>query len=85
MLVKTKHNLITKQGGEKMDKVSSKKLKSAMLAAGIGTLELAQSANVQPATVSKFLKGDSPARLPTISKICKALSISPNEILKGAN
>ncbi len=65
-----------------MDKISSKKLKTAMLENCIGTLELAQSANIQPATISKFLKSDSPARLPTIAKICRALNVQPAEILK---
>ena len=65
-----------------MEKISSQRLKTAMIAAGIGTIDLAQAADVQPATISKFLKTDSPARLPTISKICKALEIKPAEILK---
>ena len=66
-----------------MEKISSQRLKTAMIAAGVGTLDLAQAANVQPATISKFLKTDSPARLPTISKICKALTVEPDAILKG--
>lgn len=65
-----------------MEKISTRKLKNAMLAAGIGTLELAQSANVQPATISKFLKRDSPARLPTIAKLCRALKVKPVELIK---
>lgn len=65
-----------------MEKLSSEKLKAAMIKACIGTLELAQAASVQPATVSKFLKGDSHARLTTVAKICRALQIEPAELIK---
>lgn len=66
-----------------MEKISKQKLKTAMISACIGTLGLAQAANIQPATISKFLKNDSQARLPTVSKICRALGVQPAEILKG--
>lgn len=68
-----------------MDKISSQKLKTAMLENCIGTLELAQAANIQPATISKFLKNDSQARLPTVLKICKALGVQPSKILKESD
>lgn len=65
----------------KLEKLSKNKLKVAMVTACIGTSKLAQLAEVQPATISKFLKADSPIRLPTLGKISRALNVSPQDLI----
>lgn len=65
-----------------MNVVSSQALRNAMLLKCVGVAELAKLAGVQASVVSKILRRDSPCRLPTISRLCTALGISPNEILK---
>lgn len=66
-----------------MEKLSKTKLKAAMIAACVGVNQLAKKADVQPATVSKFLKADSPIRLPTLGKISKALGVSAQDLILG--
>lgn len=63
--------------------MSKSKLKAAMIAACVGVNQLAQRAEIQPATVSKFLKADSPIRLPTLGKISKALGVSAQDLILG--
>ena len=64
-----------------MEKISRIKLRDAMINACIGTRKLAQLAEVQPATISKFLKADSPIRLSTLGKISKALGVNANDLI----
>lgn len=64
-----------------MEKMSSKNLRAAMISACIGVNRLAQLADVQPATVSKFLKTDLPIRLPTLGKISKALGVNAKDLI----
>ena len=66
---------------KKLEKLSKTKLKAAMITACVGVNQLAEKAEVQPATISKFLKADSPIRLPTLGKISKALGISPDDLI----
>ena len=65
-----------------MNIVDSQAIRNAMLAKCVGVAELAKMAGLQPSVISKILRRDSPCRLPTISKICKALDVQPAEILK---
>ena len=65
-----------------MNIVDSQAIRNAMLAKCVGVAELAKMAGLQPSVISKILRRDSPCRLPTISRLCTALGISPNEILK---
>lgn len=64
-----------------MEKMSKNKLKAAMIVAGVGVKRLAQMADVQPATISRFLKSDSLIRLPTLSKISKALGVNAQDLI----
>ena len=65
-----------------MERLSKTKLKAAMIDACVGVNQLAQMADVQPATVSKFLKADDlPIRLPTLGKLSRALNISANDLI----
>lgn len=66
-----------------MEKVSTTKLKAAMIAAQIGVNALAKAAGLQPVTITRILKGDSEqVRFPTVGKLSRALNCSPDEILK---
>ena len=64
-----------------MEFLSKQKLRNAMLAKGVGVSQLAEKAGLQPLTVTKLLKGDTPCRLPTISKLATALQINPTDLL----
>ena len=64
-----------------MERLSKTKLKAAMIDACVGVNQLAQMADLQPATVSKFLKADLPIRLPTLGKLSRALNISANDLI----
>ena len=64
-----------------MEFLSKQKLRNAMLAKGVGVSQLAEKAGLQPLTVTKLLKGDCPCRLPTISKLAKALNIPAQDLL----
>lgn len=65
-----------------MNVIDSQAIRNAMLERCIGVAELARKAGLQPSIISKILRRDSTCRLPTISKICKALQIEPVGILK---
>lgn len=65
-----------------MDIVDASKLKSIMLAKGFGITRLAKAAGIQGSIVSRLIKTNKPAQLPTISKISRALKVQPTEILK---
>ena len=65
-----------------MEIVDASKLKSVMLAKGFGVTGLAKAAGIQGSIISRLTKANRPAQLPTISKICRALKIKPEEILK---
>lgn len=65
-----------------MEKLNSKALRDAMIANCVGVSDLARLAGVTAVTITNLLKGDSPARLPTISKLAKALNIDAQSLLK---
>ena len=64
-----------------MEIISKTKLRDAMLAKCIGVSDLARLADVTAVTISNLLKGDTPCRLPTISKLAQALNIPAKDLL----
>ena len=64
-----------------MELIISSKLKSAMLKVGVGTIELSRNAKVTPSTVSRFLRKDSPVRIPTLSRLAKALNTDADNLI----
>ena len=65
-----------------MEKISKQKLKAAMLDIGMGVKELAKTAGITQCLVSKFLKDDySTVRLPTITKLSKALGVPATDLI----
>ena len=67
-----------------MEILSSKKIRDLMIEKAMGVNQLAALAEMTPATISKLLKADSPCRLPTISKLAKALNI-PAKVLMATD
>lgn len=65
-----------------MEKISTTKLKAAMIAAQIGVNALAKAAGLQPVTITRILKGNSQARFPTVGKLSQALNVKPIELLE---
>lgn len=66
---------------KKMTKIDVENLKLAMINAGVGTTKLAEMAGVAYCSISLILKGNSNVRLPTISKLAKALNVDPKFLL----
>ena len=65
-----------------MEKISKQKLKAAMLDTGMGVKELSRQAGITQCLVSKFLKDDySTVRLPTITKLSKALGVPATDLI----
>ena len=64
-----------------MEILSSKKIRDLMIEKAMGVNQLAEMAQMTPATISKLLKADSPCRLPTIARISKALQTEPQTLL----
>ena len=65
-----------------MEKISKQKLKAAMLDTGMGVKELSRQAGITQCLVSKFLKDDySTVRLPTITKLSRALNIPAVDLI----
>ena len=65
-----------------MERISKQKLKFAMINAGVGVKELSRQAGITQCLVSKFLKDDySTVRLPTITKLSKALGVPATDLI----
>ena len=57
------------------------KIKAVVEKMGISQGELANKSGLGPSTVSKFLSGDMKISLLHVAKLCKALEISPSDVL----
>lgn len=55
---------------------------AAMLAQGIGTMELVARTGLPSKTVSNFVTGDRKARVATITKLARGLNVSPMSLIK---
>lgn len=65
-----------------MEKISRRKLKSAMINAGLGVTALSKAAGITQCLVSKFLKDDySTVQLPTITKLSRALNVPADDLI----
>lgn len=65
-----------------MEVISKAKLRRAMLQKAVGVNQLSQAAGITQSAVCKFLRQDfSACRLPTISKIARALKVAPEELI----
>lgn len=63
-------------------KVSTKKLKAAMIKACMGNAALAKAAHIGNATVVRILHGDNEVQLSTVGKLSKALNVDFREIVE---
>jgi len=61
--------------------INSARLAAALIEAGFGEVELCVKAGVGHQTFAKMMRGKM-VRFPSISRICKALDLSPAEIVK---
>jgi DNA-binding Xre family transcriptional regulator len=61
--------------------INSARLAAALIEAGLGEVELCVKAGVGHQTFAKMMKGKM-VRFPSVSRICKALDLSPAEIVK---
>ncbi len=68
-----------------MERLSSKALRDVMIAKCFGVTDLASRAGLTPVIVSKLLKSDSTCRLPTLSKLAKALQVDATKLLVNSN
>ena len=57
-------------------------VRAAMLEQGIGTMELVARSGLPAKTVSNFVTGDRKARVATITKLARALNVSPMSLIK---
>ena len=65
-----------------METMSVKALKGAMILAGFGVSELSKRAEIQQPLISKWLKREKVSvRLPTLSKISRALNVSADDLI----
>lgn len=69
-----------------MERISKQKLKSVMIAAGLGTKKLAELTGLTQPLISRFLKNEySTVRLPTLSKLSKALNVSAQDLISESD
>lgn len=62
--------------------IDKKKLQAAMFAKGFGVYQLAEIAGIAPSIASKILSKDgSMVRLPTVSKLSKALNVPAQDLI----
>ena len=65
-----------------MEVLNVRNLKAAMLLQGVGVTQLAKISNVQAYQLSSWLKQKQvQVRLPTISKLSKALRVPPTDLI----
>ena len=64
-----------------MMKVSAKKLRDLMVKNGLGVTDLALHSKVSTTTISRMMKEDSPATVPTITKLANAFGIDYHDLL----
>lgn len=62
--------------------VDTAAVRRAMLAQGIGTMELVARSGLPSKTASNFVTGDRKARVATITKLARGLNVSPMELVK---
>ena len=58
-----------------------KRLREAIKLSGMSQKELAQKLNINPATVSKYMRLDKYPSLDTFANICLVLNVSADDIL----
>lgn len=63
--------------------VSCSAVQTAMLAAEVGTVELAKRSGLPTRAISNFATGDRAAQMPTIAKLARALNVEPMSFVKG--
>lgn len=65
-----------------MERLSIRALKNAMILQGFGVTELSKRAKIQANLISSWLKREKVlVRLPTLSKLSKALNISAENLI----
>lgn len=64
--------------------VDSAVIRQAMLNKAVGIMELAKLAKMSPRTISLVYRHDMSVAFSTVTKLAKALDISPQSIVKGA-
>lgn len=62
--------------------VSARKVQAAMLERAVGTMEVTKLSGLPSKTVSNFVTADKRARIPTITKLARALGVPPMELVK---
>ena len=63
--------------------VSARKVQAAMLEREIGTMEVSKLSGLPSKTVSNFVTADKRARIPTITKLARALSVPPMTLVRS--
>lgn len=63
--------------------VSANKVQRAMLAKSIGTMELTRLSGLPSKTISTVVNKDVRARIPTITKLARALDVPPLELVRN--
>ena len=63
--------------------VSARKVQAAMLEREIGTMEVTKLSGLPSKTVSNFVTADKRARIPTITKLARALSVPPMTLVRS--
>ena len=63
--------------------VSARAVWEAMLKLGVGTMEVTKLSGLPSKTVSNFVTADRRARIPTITKLARALQVEPMSLVKA--
>lgn len=63
--------------------VSARAVWEAMLKLGVGTMEVTKLSGLPSKTVSNFVTADRRARVPTITKLARALRVEPMTLVKA--
>lgn len=62
--------------------IDSGKVQRLMLERQLGTMELTKLSGLPSKTISTVVNRDARARIPTITKLARALSVSPMELVR---
>ena len=65
--------------------VNSSAVQAAMLDIGVGVYELAERAKIPTNTVSVLHRKDTRVRIPTLSRLARALQVEPQSLIKGTS
>jgi len=70
--------------GDKFEASLAIQIKVALVERGMSQKELAEAVHIEPATLSRYIKGHKSMPMPIFFRVAEALQVSPSELMNRA-